>query len=116
MLPRICSLVGRATFAAALALGAIALPARAQNPVEPPPGSNADTREDSRGVEALKSRVDQDKARLWADQQQFGKNSPQARNDRARLKEDRRMLKRLRRDTKHDRKLRQRRQANRHSV
>lgn len=116
MLPRIHSLLGHATFAATLALGAIVPPARAQNPVEPPLGSNAAASGDSRGVEALKSRVSQDKARLWADQQQFGKNSPQARNDRARMKEDRRSLKKLKHGVKRDRKIRNRRQANRHSV
>ena len=113
---RIPSALGRATLAAALAFGAVALSARAQKPVEPAPGSKADAREDSPGVQVLKSRVDQDKGNLWADEQQFGKDSPQARNARGRLKEDRRALKKLKHDVKRDRKIRNRRQANRHGA
>ena len=77
-----------ATLAGALIAGVGALSSRAQNPNEPPPGSRADKSEDRREIKQLRFQVHEDQQRLEADLRQFGRRSPQAREDRQHLRQD----------------------------
>jgi uncharacterized protein HemX len=97
-----------ATLAVALVVGAGVSGAKGQNPNEPHPGSQADQREDNRERRQLKLQVEEDNRRLQADINQFGRRSPQARDDRHRLREDRRRLRALRRDGRRDKRVRER--------
>ena len=92
-----------AVLAGILTAGIGATSSRAQNPNEPPPGSRADKREDRREVRQLQIQVREDEQRLDADTRQFGRRSPQVREDRVRLREDRRRLKEVQRDRRRDR-------------
>lgn len=97
-----------ATLAGAMAVGIGVAGSKAQNPNEPPSGSRADQREDNRERRQLRMQVEEDNRRLQADINQFGRRSPQARDDRQRLREDRRRLRALRRDARHDERVRNR--------
>lgn len=67
-----------------------------------PPGSRTDQREDRREIKQLRFQVNEDQQRLEADVRQFGRRSPQAREDRQRLRRDKHRLRQLQRDRRRD--------------
>lgn len=91
-----------AALAGALTAGVDAPSSLAQNPNEPPPGSRADQREDRHEIKQLRFQVNEDQRRLEADARQFGRRSPQAREDRQRLRQDKHRLRQLQRDRRRD--------------
>ncbi len=97
-----------ATLVSVFFLGAGLLALRGQNPPEPNeprPGTAADRAEDKQQAQALHERIRLDRERLQADVRQFGKNSPQARADRAQLRADKHALKGLHRDMRRDHRI-----------
>lgn len=97
-----------AFLAGLLVLGAGAGIAQTQKPApttEPQPGTKADIREDQSEAAALRAKIQNDREKLRADIQQFGKNSNVVKEDRMQLRKDLLALRKLRRDVNRDRRL-----------
>ncbi len=73
-------------------------------PNEKPPGTPADLRQDTRQINWLQQRIEEQRERLRRDQRRFGPNSPQAQADRRRLWTLQNQFQKMRRDRAQDRR------------